>query len=198
MNRPNRLRDLLCIGLSVLALSACRSGATRLHSLIILPSAHGIVRYTGPQVRVDAVHLPADMDRAEITTRTAAGRLEIHDFDHWGAPLSKMARETLAADLITRLPSGKVIVAPLEKPEGALGLNVVILQFSPDSVGPRFLASWQANAGRSSAGESKLITLKSDPADTPSEVASSLSELLAQLADHIATQLSTSETSPSP
>jgi uncharacterized lipoprotein YmbA len=148
------------------------------------------VRYAGPPVRVDAVHLPADMDRAEITTRAATGRLEIHEFDHWGAALSKMARETLTADLITRLPPGKVIIPPLDKPDGTLGLNVVILQFSPDPNGPRFAASWEASTGRSSPSESYLITLKSANADTPSEVANSLSELLAQLADRIATQLS--------
>jgi uncharacterized lipoprotein YmbA len=163
-----------------------------------MPSAQVAVRYAGPPVRVDAVHLPAEMDRAEITTRTAAGALRIYEFDHWAAPVSRMARETLTADLITRLPPGKVIVAPLDKPDDALGLNVVILQFSPDPSGPQYVASWQASAGGSPAGDSNLITLKSDPANTPSEVATGLSELLAQLADRIATRLSGAGNSPPP
>jgi uncharacterized lipoprotein YmbA len=169
-----------------------------LHSLIVLPSAQGAVRYAGPAVRVDAVHLPAEMDRAEITTQTAAGRLKMDEFDHWAAPLSKMARETLTADLINRLPSGKVIVAPLDKPDGALGLNVVLLHFSPDPSGPQWVVSWQVSDGGSSTSESNLITLTSGPTDTPSEVAGSLSELLAQLADRIATRLTGSATSASP
>jgi uncharacterized lipoprotein YmbA len=191
----NHRARLLCVASSVLVLGACRSAPTRLHSLTILPS-QGSMRYAGPPVRVDAVHLPAEMDRTEITTSVAGGGVEIHELDHWAAPLSKMARETLTADLITRLPSGKVVVAPLDKPDGALGLNVVILQFTPDPSGPQFLASWQASASKSgSPGD--LITIKSRSAETPAEVAAGVSELLAHLADAIAAQLARSA-SPSP
>jgi len=148
MSHQIRLRNLLCVGLCVLVLAGCRSATTRLHSLSMLPPAQGAVLYAGPAVRVDAVHLPADMDRAEITTRSATGGLAIQEFDHWSAPLPKMAQQTLAADLVARLPPGKVILAPLDKPDGALGLNVVILRFSTDVNGAVFVASWQASAGR--------------------------------------------------
>jgi uncharacterized lipoprotein YmbA len=181
------------MGMCVLGLGACRSAPTRLYSLSALPASQGEVPYTGPPVRVDAVHLPAETDRVEITTQMAAGGLEIHDFDHWAAPLSKMARQTLTADLIARLPPGKVILAPLDKAESALGLDVAILQVSTDSGGLRqFVASWQVSRGRASAGGGDLVTLKSHPAATAGEVAQSFSELLAQLADRIAAKLAAS------
>ena len=99
----------------------------------------GVRRPSGARRCVD---LPPELDRSEITTLTASGEIEIHELDQWAAPLSKMARQTLTADLITRLPPGKVVVAPLDKPAGALGLNVVILEYNPESAGLKFAASW--------------------------------------------------------
>jgi hypothetical protein len=180
----------------LLVLGACRSGPTRLHSLLILPPPDGSVPYSGPPVRVDAVHVPAELDRAEIITPMAGGGFKIHELDHWAAPLSTLARQTLTADLITRLPPGRVIVAPLDKPDGTLGLSVAILQFTRDSGGPQFVAGWQA--GTSPAGESHLITLRSDAADTPSEVADRFSDMLAQIAERIATQLASLPNKPPP
>jgi uncharacterized protein len=199
MNDRTRRRGLLCVWLGMLALGGCRSAPTRLYSLNMVPASQGKVLYAGPPVRVDAVHLPAETDRAEITTRMAAGGLEIHELDHWAAPLSKMARQTLTADLIARLPPGKVILAPLDNTERALGLNVAILRFGADPGGPQqFVASWQVDSGRGPAGAGDLVTLDARPAATASEVAGCFSELLAQLADRIAGQLAASAASSSP
>ena len=197
MNQPIPLRNLLYVGLCILAISGCRSAPTRLHSLRTLP-AQVTMLYAGPAVRVDAVHLPADMDRAEITTRSAAGDLTIHELDHWAASLPRMAQQTLTADLVARLPPGKVILAPLDKPDHALGLNVVILRSSSDAKGAVFMASWQASADNAPTRSGDLVTLESDAAGTPSEVADRLSELLSQLADRIAAQLGQSAGSSSP
>jgi uncharacterized protein len=197
MNQPIPLRNLFGMGLCILAISGCRSAPTRLHSLRTLP-AQVVVLYAGPAVRIDAVHLPADMDRAEITTQSAAGDLTIHELDHWAASLPRMAQQTLTADLVERLPPGKVILAPLDKPERALGLNVVILRSSSDAKGAVFVASWQASAGNAAARSGDLVTLEWDAAGTPSEVANRLSELLARLADRIAAQLAQSAASSSP
>jgi uncharacterized lipoprotein YmbA len=192
-----RRRGVLCVGLCVLAIGGCRSAPTRLYSLSMLPASQGKVPYAGPPVRVDAVHLPAETDRVEITTQMATGGLEIHEFDHWAAPLSTMARQTLTADLIARLPPGKVILAPLDKAESALGLNVAILRFSADPGGPEFVASWQVS-GRTPAGGGDVVTLKSHSAATAGGVADCFSELLAQLADRIAGQLAATAASSSP
>jgi uncharacterized protein len=197
MNQPIPLRNLLCVGLCILAVSGCRSAPTRLHSLRTMP-AQAIVPYAGPAVRVDAVHLPADMDRAEITTQSAAGGLTIHELDHWAASLPRMAQQTLTADLVARLPPGKVILAPLDKSDHALGLNVVILRSGSDAKGAVFVASWQASADNASTRSGDLVTLELDAAGTPGEVVNRLSELLAQLADRIAVQLAQSAGSSSP
>jgi uncharacterized lipoprotein YmbA len=199
MNDRIRQRALFCLGLCVLGLAGCRSAPTRLYSLSTLPPTHAKVAYAGAPVRVDAVHLPAETDRVEITTQLAAGGLEIHEFDHWAAPLSKLARQTLTADLIARLPPGKVILAPLGKAEGAQGLSVAILRFGADSGGrEQFVASWQVDGGRASADRGDIVTLESARAATPGEVVRCFSELLAQLADHIAGRLGASaDSSPS-
>jgi uncharacterized lipoprotein YmbA len=190
MNHRLRLSGLVGAATLLVAFGACSSAPTRLHALSSLTPTHGAVAYAGPPVRVDAVHLPPDMDRSEITTRTDAGGIEIHDLDLWAAPLSKLARQTLTADLIARLPSGKVVVAPLDKPEGALGLNVVILEFSRNATGVQWVASWQASAGGSSSGENHLITLDTGVARTPSAVADRISKALAEIADDVAARLS--------
>ncbi len=188
MKQPIRLRNLLYMGFCMLAVGACSSAPTRLYSLHPVP-ARGTVSYSGPAVRVEVVHLPADMDRAEIVTQSTSGDLVIHELDHWAASLPRMAQQTLTADLVARLPPGKVILAPLDKPDGALGLNVVILRSGNDSRGAIFVASWQAGAGPASVGSGDVVTLESAAAGTPGELASRLSELLAELADRIAARL---------
>ena len=198
MNRGIRLRLLICVGLFTAALGACRSAPTRLHTLNSLPSLRGPMRYSGPPVRVDAVHVPPEIDRAAIITRMGTDESKIHELDHWAAALSKLARQALTADLITRLPSGKVIIAPLEKPAGALGLKVVILQSSPGPGGAQFVASWQTSAEKSSVSDTHIVRLRLNPADTPDEVVARFSELLAELADRIAAQLSDGAAPPSP
>src|ERR1700689_5475561 len=140
-----RRRGVLCVGLCVLAIGGCRSAPTRLYSLSMLPASQAKVPYAGPPVRVDAVHLPAETDRVEITTQMATGGLEIHEFDHWAAPLSKMARQTLTADLIARLPPGTVIFPSLHQAQRALGLNVASLSSHPAPGPPDFLARCQVS-----------------------------------------------------
>ena len=82
MKHSSRLGGLFCAGLCVLTVAACRSATTRLHSLNALPGPQAMVRYAGPAVRVDAVHLPVEMDRAEIITQSANKDPAIQEFDH--------------------------------------------------------------------------------------------------------------------
>ncbi len=78
----------------------------------------------------------------EILRPSAAGTLQISDFDHWAAPLAQMARQTLSDDLDLRLPSGSVIYPRLPKPSGALGVNVDILDFNIVASQASMRASW--------------------------------------------------------
>jgi uncharacterized lipoprotein YmbA len=187
-----RVWILVCAGFCVVALDACRSVPTRLYTLSVLSPVQGASPYAGPALRVASVELPAETDRTEITTPLARGGLDIHDFDHWAAPLGQMARETLSADLIARLPPGKVVLAPLDASTDALNLKVVILPFVAEPHGTQFVAGWELTSGDGAATGADLVMLQSAPVTSASDVPDRFSELLGQLADRIAAQLADS------
>jgi uncharacterized lipoprotein YmbA len=64
------------------------------------------------------VHIPPALDRIEILSEVAPGEFKVNDLDHWVAPLGPVARQTLTADLIARLPQGRVIFHTSQSPQG--------------------------------------------------------------------------------
>jgi uncharacterized protein len=50
-------------------------------------------------MQVDAVHIPAVLDRAEMVRQSGSNGLSISERDRWGAPFGEMARDVLARDL---------------------------------------------------------------------------------------------------
>jgi uncharacterized lipoprotein YmbA len=173
---------------ALLAAAGCRSAPTRIYSLDpTAPSMH-MDAYHGPALRVDTLNVPASWDRIEILKRSAAGPLQLSDFDHWAAPLAQMARQTLSDDLDQRLPSGSVIYPRLPKPSGALGVNVDILEFNIVASQASMRASWiivpfeDAQSAKRSAAELRRSMSSEDPA----AVAQAWSDLIGQLADRIA------------
>ena len=184
----------MSVSICFIALAACHSAPTRLYSLETVSPAAAAVRYTGPPVRIDTVHLPVDMNRDEIITPVAltTNTYQIRELDHWVAPLPELAREVLTTDLIARLPPGKVIVMPLEKPPGAVGVEIGIIRVNTADNGVRFVASWQFKVSRAVvAGPDSAAFDYAAAATTPEQIASRFSDMLAQIADRIAIQLST-------
>jgi uncharacterized protein len=172
----------------VFTLGACRSSPTRIYSLDPVVPATRMDAYQAPSLRIDTLNVPASWDRLEILSRSAAGQLQINDFDHWSAPLPQIAREALADDLDQRLPSGGVIYPRLPKPNGALGVNIDILEFSVAASQASMRVSWLIvpPLGAQSAKRS-VASLHSPMTSTePAAVAHAWSELIAQLADRIA------------
>src|SRR5258706_9204092 len=108
------------------ALAGCRSASTRIYTLGPVASASHIDVYHAPALRVDTLNVPASWDRIEILRLSAAGTLQISDFDHLAAPLAQMARQALSDDLDQRLPAGSVIFSRLPKPNGAFGGKIDI------------------------------------------------------------------------
>jgi uncharacterized protein len=117
--------------------------------------------------------------------------MKISDLDHWSAPLGQVARQTLSADLIARLPQGRVIYPHLAKPDGALGLAVDVLEFKADQTGASLEASWVIGPTNLHPGSNrKAVMLRSDQSSVgAAATAQALSVLLGQLADHIVTDL---------
>jgi uncharacterized lipoprotein YmbA len=171
-----------------LALGGCRSAPTRIHTLAPAAPESRINSYHAPALRVDTLSVPAGWDRLEILTFSAAGMLQIGDFDHWAAPLPQMARQTLSDDLDQRLPPGSVIYPRLSKPSEALGVNVDILEFNLGPLQATMRVSWiivpsghPADAKRSAASLRSAMS-----SGEPSAVAHAWSDLIGQLSDRIA------------
>ena len=170
------------------ALGGCHSAPTRIYTLGRAAPASRMDVYQAPALRVDMLNVPAGWDRIEILKLSAAGTLQINDFDHWAAPLAQMARQTLSDDLDQRLPSSSVIYPRLPKPIGALGVNVDILEFSVASSQASMRVSWViAPAAGSQTAKRGLASLhESLTSPEPAAVAHAWSKLIGQLADRIA------------
>jgi uncharacterized lipoprotein YmbA len=170
------------------ALGGCRSASTRIYTLGPTAPASHIDVYHAPALRIDTLNVPASWDRIEILKLSAAGTLQISDFDHWAAPLAQMARQALSDDLDQRLPSGSVIYPRLPKPSGALGVNVDILDFNIVGSQASMRASWIIAASGDAPGARRSATeLRSSMgSEDPAAVVHAWSDLIGKLADRIA------------
>jgi len=170
------------------ALGACRSSPTRIHGLDTAVPASRLQTYQAPPLRIDTVNVPAAWDRIEVLDPSAPGRLGIREFDHWSAPLAQLARQTLSVDLDLRLPSGSVIYPRLPKLVGSLGINIDILEFRVSGSEASMQASWLIVPAAGSQNAKRNVALLRDAMTStePSGVAQAWSDLLGQLADHIA------------
>jgi uncharacterized lipoprotein YmbA len=170
------------------ALGGCHSAPTRIYTLGRAAPASRMDVYQAPALRVDMLNVPAGWDRIEILKLSAAGTLQINDFDHWAAPLAQMARQTLSDDLDQRLPSGSVIYPRLPKPISALGVNVDILDFNMVLSQASMRASWTIvpSADAQSAKRSAASLHSTMSSEDAAAVAHAWSDLIGQLADHVA------------
>ncbi len=177
-------------GVMTLLLLSCSSAPTRIYTLYPVPPA-SITPYAGPPIRVDAVHVPPTLDRIEVISHITPGELKVSDLEHWSAPLTELAKQALSADMVARLPPGRVIFPHLAKPQDALGVSVDILDFRADAGGPSLEASWSITAAEPgtvpSRGTAQFRTKGSNAGATAA--ADALSALIAQLADRIAADL---------
>jgi len=175
----------------LLLAAACHSGPTRVFTLTPVVSASIANDYRGRPIRLDAVHIPPALDRIEILTQVAPGELRVNELDHWAAPLGQLVRQALTADLIARLPPGRVIFPHLAKPTGAIGVSVDLLAFSADREGATLAVSWvgTVTGTQPPTGGGTLVLRTTLPATDAAAITSALSTLLAQLADRIAADL---------
>ncbi len=172
---------------------SCQSTPTHLLTLEPVAPATLSSAHDGPPIRVDAVHLPPALDRAEVVGSQGPGGLMIYDFDQWSAPLGQLARQTLAEDLLRRLPAARIIFPYLPKPDGALGLTVDVLDMRVDETGVHLDASWlltPSGANASASGHGGTVSLRTAaPTVGAAGTAKALSALLGQLADRIVATL---------
>jgi uncharacterized lipoprotein YmbA len=172
-------------------IAGCRSAPTRIFTLEPIATTASQVVYSGPSLRIDVVHVPPSLDRIEILTEIAPGELKINDLAHWAAPLGQLARGAETADLMARLPTGKVTFPDLAKSAGQVGVNIDILSFSANARGARLEASWVVTSDDPAAvSPTHAASLADDrPAADAAATARALSALLALLADRISREL---------
>ena len=183
----------------LLALTACAGAPTRFYTL--QPAGDpGVARsaYAGPPFRVDAVHIPATLDRPELVRDLSGDRFTVSDNAHWAGPLGELFRRVLTQDLAARLPVEAVVFPDAPKPAGAGGLVVDILDVTPQGGAVVMDVSWTVlpaqgrTAQKTAPDPIRQRTLRlSTPAvgGSVNGAPAELSALAGQLAAHIATDL---------
>jgi uncharacterized lipoprotein YmbA len=186
-------RELALVGLILFAaaLSSCRSAPTRMYTLRPIPPDKATAAYEGPPIRVNGVHLPAEIDRIQVTTQVSPREFKIHELDDWAAPPGRLARQAFTEDLVARLPPGKVMLPNLLPAPDERTLSVEILEFTAAADGGHLVASWQfAVEGKAAGPASGIVKLQSNcTPGAPAQWADCLSVLLAQLSDRVAADL---------
>ncbi|KVF23104.1 hypothetical protein WJ07_16525 [Burkholderia vietnamiensis] len=182
---------------AVVALAAVLAGCghsppTRYVALSATPatSAHadGLIE----PVQLTAVHVPAELDRPEVVVQRSANRVWIDEGARWAGPLDRMMRRTLAQDLLTRLPTGAVVLPDAPRPPDTRTLVVTVLDVHADDGGTLTLeAAWTVLAGRPervSASREMTLTASLTQHGAAAQAAA-LSAILGRLADQIAAGL---------
>ncbi len=188
------IRPTLIIALACLLAACGTSPPTRFFTLTtVSPAEHSTATPPFP-VQVNAVHIPAVLDRNEMVRQTGSNTLSISDRDRWGAPFGEMARNVLAQDLAERLPQGSVIFPKAPASANAAHLVVTIATFGQDASGQvRLVGSWsliRGNPPTTIVQRDVNLTGKAAGSDAASQAAG-MSDLLAKLADQISSELST-------
>jgi len=184
---PRRLKPAGVAGALAALLAACQSAPTRLFMVEPVAPTAASSPYDGPAVRVEAVHVPAALDRMEIVSEIAPGEFKVSDLDRWMAPLGQGIRQALTLDLAARLPSGRVIFPHLAKPPECIGISVELLDFNIDRRGAEIDVSWLGTSddARSPPRGGTMVLRTSLTGTGSASMATALSELLAQFADRI-------------
>lgn len=189
-----RIRRLLLIALAVLLASCGTSPPTRFFTLArVSPAGRSAPRPPFP-IQVNAVHIPAVLDRSEIVRQTGSDTLLISGQDRWGAPIGEMARNVLAQDLAERLPQGSVILPLAPAPSSAAHLVVNIAAFGEDAGRRvRLDASWTLLRGTplKTILHGNVNLDDTAAGDDAASQAAAMSRLLGRLADDIVTKLAT-------
>ncbi len=177
-------------------LAACASpSAVSYHGLEPIAPRAAAVAYDGPVVQLTSVQLPAGTDRDEVVQELAPGRFQVLDGDHWLAPLGRLARQTLGADLAARLPPGRSAFPGAAWPAAGAQISVAVLSFSVQGGQAAMQVSWSLRTTGSTAGTAPeaprgaQLALQTPSGSSAAAIARAWSELLAQLADRIAGDL---------
>jgi uncharacterized lipoprotein YmbA len=162
------------------------------YSLERIPPSRPVVSVRGAPIGIDSVDLPPGFDRKEIVALKPDHQLDVRGTQQWSANLGELVLHTLAFDLAGRLPEGMVILPGEAKPSGPTRSIAVV--FEELAAGPDAKvvldARWIVKeAGRPDVTRHERITVNIASLDS-ANVASGMSQALAELADRIAAGVS--------
>lgn len=174
-------RSLLILALMTVACG--RSAPVRMYALAEAPPASS-VSYSGPPIRLEAVHLPPEADDDRMLRHTSAYELGTRDNEQWSAPLPYLMRQTLARDLATRLPTGATVYPDAPRPDGTVSAVVHVLTLDEDGDKLTVNAAWTflgtGTTGILARGEKQL---SASVDGTGASTSAALSKLSGELAD---------------
>jgi uncharacterized lipoprotein YmbA len=116
--------------LAATIVAGCAGASLRFYTLDAAPPQSALAAYSGPPLQVDAVHIPAVLDRVELVQEIGGDEVKVSENDHWAAPLGELMRRALTQDLAARLPDGAVIFPDAPKAGGADGVVIDVLAIS--------------------------------------------------------------------
>lgn len=188
-----RIPRLAFIAVALMLASCGTSPQVQFYTLVpVAPVGESASSAPPFPVQVNAVHIPAVLDRNEIVRQSGTDALSMKDQDRWGAPLGEMARNVLAQNLAARLPTGSVIMPQAPAPSSAAHLVVDIVRFGENADRQVGLdGSWALLRGASDNPVlSGNVNLKDEAGgnDAASQV-EAMSRLLGRLADDIAAKV---------
>lgn len=179
----------LCL---LLALSACASAPTRYFVLQPQPQAAARpVAAAGPQIVIDHVIIPDELDRPGYVSYGADGALAVSHRNRWGAPIGRMVQAAIAGDLAADLP-GRVVPPGDPAPAAPYWrLTVNLRHFAADATGRvRLTADWVVRDGQGArvSGES-LDIVRAAGSAAPARVVPVMDAMLSEMAGRIAVAL---------
>jgi uncharacterized lipoprotein YmbA len=124
-----RFKTVLAV-LTTMTVAGCAGASLRFYTLDAAPPQTVVATYSGPAIQVDAVHIPAILDRVELVREIGGNEVKVSENDHWAAPLGELMRRALTQDLAARLPAGAVIFPDAPRATGADGLVIDVLAIS--------------------------------------------------------------------
>lgn len=164
--------------LALVLLAGCSFFSKTKNNIYTIDRVPGqVVTARGTPIAINSIELPAGFDRKEVVVRKANNQLDVRGTQQWPATLSDVVLHTLAFDLADRLPAGMMILPGATKPAAVHGMDVVFEDFS---AGPDAKVTLDVRMGTARDHiEVPVTSLNS------ADVATGMSQALAQLADHI-------------
>jgi uncharacterized lipoprotein YmbA len=160
-------------------------------------SATGAHSSQGPTIGLAPVNIPGYLQNTRIAVRTGTNEIYYSEQRQWAEHLAKGIQRVLASDLLTLLPSARVITSAWQNDDVKAEIHISIQRFELDETGEATLeCEWRLLSpadGHVLHLDHALINKKGPPLGKNATAAvNTLSQTLAELSNQIAAALKTS------